>query len=168
MEQSLLQQFDLFVRRRKKSKIIRYCFYFFLLLMVLWSVNVTIIDDTDWKRIGTINTVLKAIGQFFPPDLSVVQYLFIPTVETFMIACLGTMLAIILSVPVTWFAAQNITPNLFITYPIGRAIMTLSRSVHEVVWGLIFVSAVGLGAFPGILAVAMRSIGFISKLIFLF
>jgi phosphonate transport system permease protein len=42
--------------------------------------------------------------------------------------------------------------------------MTLSRSVHEIVWGLIFVAAVGLGAFPGIIAVAMRSIGFISKL----
>jgi len=40
----------------------------------------------------------------------------------------------------------------------------LTRSVHEIVWGLIFVSAVGLGAFPGILAVSMRSIGFISKL----
>jgi len=61
MEQSLIQQFDLLVRRRKKSKIIRYCFYFFLLLLVLWSVNVTIIDDTDWERIGTINTVFKAI-----------------------------------------------------------------------------------------------------------
>jgi phosphonate transport system permease protein len=42
--------------------------------------------------------------------------------------------------------------------------MTFSRSVHEIVWGLIFVSAVGLGAFPGILAISMRSIGFISKL----
>lgn len=80
-----------------------------------------------------------------------------------MIAFLGTMLAIILAIPVVWFGAHNITPSLPITYPIGRSIMTLSRSVHEIVWALIFVSAVGLGAFPGILAVAMRSIGFISK-----
>ena len=83
---------------------------------------------------------------------------------TFMIACLGTMLALILAIPVSWFAAHNITPYKPITYPIGRAIMTLTRSVHEIVWGLLFVSAVGLGAFPGILAVSMRSIGFISKL----
>jgi phosphonate transport system permease protein len=160
----MYSKFDVILKKRKKSKATRYSFYFFLFLMVLWSIKVTVIDDTDWERIGTIDTVFKAIGQFFPPDLSVVQYLFRPTVETFMIACLGTMLAIILSIPVSWFAAQNITPNIFITYPIGRAMMTLSRSVHEVVWGLIFVSAVGLGAFPGILAVAMRSIGFISKL----
>jgi phosphonate transport system permease protein len=73
------------------------------------------------------------------------------------------MVAIVLSIPVVWFGAQNITPCLPITYPVGRSAMTLSRSVHEVVWGLLFVSAVGLGAFPGILAVGMRSIGFISK-----
>ena len=43
--------------------------------------------------------------------------------------------------------------------------MTMSRSVHEIVWGLIFVSAVGLGALAGVLAMAVRSIGFISKII---
>jgi phosphonate transport system permease protein len=41
----------------------------------------------------------------------------------------------------------------------------MSRSVHEIVWGLIFVSAVGLGALAGVLAMAVRSIGFISKVI---
>jgi phosphonate transport system permease protein len=132
--------------------------------LVLWSIKVTIIEDTDWERLGGLGTVIKGIGRFFPPDFSVVQYLLKPTIETFMIAFLGTVLAILLSIPVIWFSAQNITPSFPITYPIGRSIMTLSRSVHEVVWGLIFVSAVGLGAFPGILAVGMRSIGFISKI----
>jgi phosphonate transport system permease protein len=42
--------------------------------------------------------------------------------------------------------------------------MVLSRSIHEIIWALLFVSAVGLGALPGILAVAMRSVGFISKI----
>ena len=164
MTQPLNQKFDLILRNRKKSKFIRYSLYLVSILLVLWSIQVTIIADTDWDRIGTFMTVFNAVGQFFPPDLSVVQYLFKPAVETFMIACLSTLLAIILSIPVSWFAAQNITPNIVVTYPIGRGIMTLSRSVHEVVWGLLFVSAIGLGAFPAILAVAMRSIGFISKL----
>ena len=43
--------------------------------------------------------------------------------------------------------------------------MTISRSVHEIIWALIFVGAVGLGALPGILALAFRSVGFISKII---
>ena len=59
--------------------------------------------------------------------------------------------------------AINISPLGRTTYTIGRGLMTLSRSVHEVVWGLIFVAAVGLGALAGVLAMGIRSIGFISK-----
>src|SRR3546814_17606354 len=62
-----------------------------------------------------------------------------------------------------WFGAANVTPSRRLLYPVGRFLMVLSRSVHEIVWALIFVSAVGLGALPGILAVAIRSVGFISK-----
>jgi len=154
---------DIILQHRRRTKTIRYCLYALLLLLVLWSIEITIIKDTDWERIGGLGTILKGIARFFPPDLSLIKYLFKPTVETFMIAFLGTMLAILLAIPVVWFGAHNITPSRAITYPIGRAAMTLSRSVHEIVWALIFVSAVGLGAFPGILAVSMRSIGFISK-----
>jgi phosphonate transport system permease protein len=145
--------------KRKKYKVVRYGLYIFILLLVT-----TIIKDTDWEKIGTFGTVVKALAKFFPPDFSLFPLLVKPAIETFMIASLGTILALVLAVPVSWFAAHNITPHKWITYPIGRAIMTLSRSVHEIVWGLIFVAAVGLGAFPGIIAVAMRSIGFISKL----
>lgn len=42
--------------------------------------------------------------------------------------------------------------------------MTLSRSIHEIVWALFFVAAVGLGALAGVLAIAVRSIGFIAKM----
>jgi phosphonate transport system permease protein len=42
--------------------------------------------------------------------------------------------------------------------------MTLSRSIHEIVWGLFFVAAVGLGALAGVLAIAVRSVGFIAKM----
>ena len=157
-------RFENILFRRKKNKAIRYFLYGVVLLLVIFSIESTIIADTDWERIGTIGSVFKALSRFFPPDFSLFGQLLKPALETFMIACLGTMLALILAIPVSWFAAYNITPNKAITYPIGRAIMTLTRSVHEIVWGLIFVSAVGLGAFPGILAVSMRSIGFISKL----
>jgi len=154
---------DIILQRRRRAKEIRYCLYAFLFLLVLWSIEITIIKDTDWERIGGLGAIIRGIARFFPPDLNLVRYLFKPTVETFMIAFLGTMLAVLLAIPVIWFGAHNITPSRAITYPIGRAAMTLSRSVHEIVWALIFVSAVGLGAFPGILAISMRSIGFIAK-----
>ncbi len=152
------------IANRKKSKLIRYSLYAFAFLLILWSINSTIIIDTDWDRIGGIASVIHAVSKFLPPDISLFPNLIKPALETFMIACLGTGIAIILAIPVAWLAALNITPSKTIGYPIGRAIMTLTRSVHEIVWGLIFVSAVGLGAFPGIIAISMRSIGFISKL----
>ncbi len=158
------QQFETVLSRRTKAKAIRYTTYLILFLLILWSVESTVIKDTDWERVGGLASLFKAVARFFPPDLSLFKYLAGPTIETFMIACLGTLIAVILSIPVAWCAAMNITPSRLIAYPIGRAIMTLTRSVHEIVWGLIFVSAVGLGAFPGIIAVSMRSIGFISKL----
>jgi phosphonate transport system permease protein len=154
---------DRIIALRKRSKAVRYFFYLVLFLLVLYSLKITVIEDTDWERIGGVGTIAKAVGRFLPPDLSVVQYLFRPTVETFMIACLGTLLAVVLSIPVIWMGAHNITPFFPVTYPLGRALMTLSRSVNEIVWALIFVGAVGLGAFPGILAIAMRSVGFVAK-----
>ncbi len=164
MPSTLEHKLEKILTKRKKYKAIRYSLYVFIFLLVIGSIQTTIIKDTDWEKIGTFGTVVKAVARFFPPDFSLIPHLVKPTIETFMIACLGTFLALVLAIPVSWFAAHNITPYKSITYPIGRAIMTLSRSVHEIVWGLIFVAAVGLGAFPGILAVAMRSIGFISKL----
>lgn len=157
-------KFKEIIARRTRSKTIRYILYLIAFLLILWSIQSTIIDDTDWERIGGFGSVVRAVGKFLPPDLSLFKHLLGPTIETFMIACLGTMLAVVFAIPVAWMAALNVTPSKTVAYPIGRAIMTLTRSVHEIVWGLIFVSAVGLGAFPGIIAVSMRSIGFISKL----
>ena len=160
----LQTSFQQILANRRKSKVRRYALYTLGFLLILWSIESTIIQDTDWERIGGIGSVLKAVAKFMPPDISLFPHLLAPAVETFMIACLGTGVAVILSIPVAWCAALNITPSKTIAYPLGRAVMTLTRSVHEIVWGLIFVSAVGLGAFPGIIAVSMRSIGFISKL----
>jgi phosphonate transport system permease protein len=81
-----------------------------------------------------------------------------------MIACIGTLLGLVICIPAIWFGALNVTPYKPVTYPIARIAMTLSRSIHEIVWALIFVSAVGLGAFAGILAIAARSLGFIAKM----
>ena len=65
--------------------------------------------------------------------------------------------------PVAYFAARNVTPYYPITYPLARGIIVLSRSVHELIFALIFVSALGLGPLPGIIALGVRSIGFLAK-----
>lgn len=138
--------------------------YPLILILAVWFGYSLLGVKTDWSRMASLKQMAITISRFFPPNLSFVLTLLRPTIETFMIAVLGTLLAVILSIPVSFLAARNITPYFPITYPIGRFIMTISRSIHEIVWGLIFVAALGLGAFPGIIAIGIRSVGFLSKL----
>ena len=155
---------DDIISLRSRSKVTRGVGGLILIAMVLWSVKVTIIEDTDWERMGSIGQVLTSAGRFMGIDFSLVPNLLVPAIETFMISCLGTLLGVIICVPATWFGARNITPFKPITYPIGRLLMSISRSIHEIVWALFFVAVLGLGALPGIYAIAVRSVGFIAKM----
>ena len=132
--------------------------------MVIWSVDVTIVEDTDWERMGSLSDVLSSAGRFIGVDFSLFPDLIVPSIETFMISILGTFVGVIICIPATWFGAKNITPFKPLTYPLGRLLMTLSRSIHEIVWALFFVAVFGLGALSGICAIAVRSVGFIAKM----
>lgn len=155
---------DDIVKQRNKKQTIHFIFYLILFAIVIWSIQATIIEDTDWDRIGSLSDIAKSVSHFVGIDVSLIPSLIGPTIETFMIACIGTLLGLLLCIPAIWFGALNVTPYKPITYPIARVAMTLSRSIHEIVWALIFVSAVGLGAFAGIMAIAVRSLGFIAKM----
>ena len=150
--------------KRNRDKVSHSIFFMMMMALVLWSVNVTIIQDTDWERMGSLGEVLASAGRFVGIDFSLIPNLFEPAIETFMISCLGTLLGVIICVPAIWFGALNITPFKPITYPLGRFMMTISRSIHEIVWALFFVAVLGLGALPGIFAIAVRSVGFIAKM----
>ena len=118
--------------------------------------------DIDWARSGGIAGFVKEVSRFVP-ELGFFPEVVGPLLETLLMAFWGTFLATFLALPVVWLAARNISPWPPITYPLGRAVIVLSRSVHELIFALLFVAALGLGAFPGILALACRSIGFLSK-----
>jgi phosphonate transport system permease protein len=149
---------------RRRSRAARYSTYAAVLALVAWSVYAIVIADTDWNRILN-GTLLTTLGRFFEFDYKLIPDLLQPALETLVMATLATLAGLVLSIPVAWLGAANITPLGSASYVFGRLLMTLSRSVHEIVWALIFVSAVGLGALAGVLALAARSIGFISKTI---
>lgn len=136
----------------------------FVLLAAICLHNILIVD-TDWARMGSLGAVLASVGRFLAIDFELIPHLVEPIIETLMMSALGTALGALLCIPVIWLGAYNITPSRWIGYPFGRLLMTLSRSIHEIVWALVFVSAVGLGSLAGILALAMRSIGFIAKIV---
>ncbi len=151
---SLAHQIEL--RRHRQLKL--FIIWGGVLLFSAWCLSGTIIEDTDWSRIGGRNGVFASLSRYLTIDLSLFSELIVPTIETFMIATVGTVLGCFFSLPVAWLGATNVTPSKTVLYPLCRFLMVISRSVHEIVWALIFVSAVGLGALPGVLAIAMRSV----------
>lgn len=149
---------------RQRTRRFRYLTYAAILIAVAWSIQVIVVKDTDWNRIS-VSSLLETAQRFAELDTAVIPQLWGPALETVVMATLATVLGLVMSIPVAWLGASNITPFGKSSYAVGRFLMTMSRSVHEIVWGLIFVSAVGLGALAGVLAMAVRSIGFISKTI---
>ena len=83
-------------------------------------------------------------------------------VETVQIALWGTFLAVFLGVPLGLAAARNIAP-IWVVTPV-RWVMNLLRSVPDLVMGLLFVVAVGLGPLAGVLAIMLNTAGVLAKL----
>lgn len=84
-------------------------------------------------------------------------------VETVQMALIGTLGAIIVSIPFGLLAARNVSPSPVI-YQVTRFLLNANRAVPELVYALIMVSAVGLGPFAGVLALIIGSVGAMGKL----
>lgn len=99
---------------------------------------------------------------FFPPDFGDWRHYLDEMLVTLQIALWGTALAIVCSVPLALLAAGNITPW-WIHQPVRR-VLDACRSINEMVFALLFVVAVGLGPFAGVLALWVHTTGVLAKL----
>jgi phosphonate transport system permease protein len=84
--------------------------------------------------------------------------------ETLHIATLGTLLSVVMAVPIGVAAARNVVRSTPVNY-LAKLVLVSSRSVNSLVWALLFVAVFGPGALAGTLAIAFRSIGFVGKLV---
>lgn len=106
--------------------------------------------------------VLDFIRRMIPPDLRVLPAALAGAVTTVEIALLGTAAAAVAALPLGFVSARNVAPApLF--YP-ARAVLNFFRSVDTLVYALVFVAAVGLGPFPGVLAVVAYTTTSLAKL----
>ena len=140
----------------------RYVVYFLVAVFVLGMSYHLLAIETDWARMGSIGQIADNVVGLLP-NLSYIPKIITPLLETALMAFWGALLAVILSVPVAYISATTTTPSMLLAFPIGKAIIVGSRSTHEIIFALIFVAALGLGPLPGILALACRSVGFMSK-----
>jgi phosphonate transport system permease protein len=102
------------------------------------------------------------LGRMMPPDLGVLKSLMGPLLETLEMALLGTTIPIVFALPLAFLAAVNITPHPAVS-AVARILIGSLRTVPELVWAMILVTAVGLGPFPGVIALTLHTVGGLGK-----
>ena len=101
-------------------------------------------------------------SEFFPPDFRQWRIYVEEMIVTLQIALWGTALAVVSAIPLSLLAASNITP-VWVHQPIRR-FMDACRAINEMVFAMLFVVAVGLGPFAGVLALWVHTAGILAKL----
>lgn len=100
--------------------------------------------------------------RMFPPSLNEPLDVVGAALESLQVAVLSTILGMIISMVLAVFAARNLSPHISISYLV-KAFAGFVRAVPALIWALLFIVAVGLGPTPGILALAVNSIGMLVK-----
>lgn len=126
---------------------------------VLWAFRWSEFDGAT--LLGSGERFAEFFSRLVPPDWSVGKLVFRSTIETLMIAIAGTAVAVVVSLPLGFLAASNVSPP-WISQPV-KWFLGLIRSIPLIVVAMLFVAAVGLGPFPGMLAIAFHSIGMLGK-----
>ena len=101
-------------------------------------------------------------GDFFPPDFRDWRLYAREMLVTLHIALWGTVLAIFTAVPMGLMSSSNIVPA-WVYQPVRR-LMDACRATNEMVFAMLFIVAVGLGPFAGVLALFIHTTGTLSKL----
>ena len=152
-------------RYRYPESLIRFLLILLAITALAYSVHFLNIDLMRLLTVfGRVGDVLS--DRYFPPDLAyIAQSGYLESVlESIQMAYLGAVLGMLIAAPLAWFAAWNITLSRRWLYPLSRLGIMASRSVHEMIWTILFVTILGFGMLPGVCALVMFCIGFAGKL----
>jgi len=131
-----------------------------VLALLAWAWRGAEIRPLDLLRdSGNIGTYAS---EFFPPDFHDWRIYLREMVVTIHIAIWGTLLAVVAAVPAGLLCASNVAPA-WIRQPVRR-LMDACRAINEMVFAMLFIVAVGLGPFAGVLALAVHTTGTLAKL----
>jgi phosphonate transport system permease protein len=154
----------------------------FLFFLALWSYRGSEIELKHlFSREGG-GQIFAYVKRLFPPDLSpfTLNEALNGAVETFAISFLGTLMAAAIAFVVVFFASRNLMYSGLLyemepkawwqrllrlaPYVAAKSLLNMMRTIPEMVWALIFVFLVGLGPFPGTLALGVHTGGVLGKL----
>jgi len=137
--------------------------------LLLWGILLAVLaaswQGADMRPLELFNdsgNMATYAASFFPPDFRDWRVYVQELLVTLQIAVWGTVLAVICAVPFGLLCSSNIAPA-WINQPVRR-VMDAARAINEMVFAMLFVVAVGLGPFAGVLALFIHTTGILSKL----
>lgn len=131
-----------------------------ILAAFLWSARATEVSAS--RMVEGLPFMLDFLRRMVPPDPAVLRHAITGAIQTVQIALVGTGVAALLALPVGFAAAQNVAPPWL--FYIARTLLNAFRAIDTLVYALFFVAAVGLGPFPGVLAVVAYTATVLAKL----
>lgn len=118
-------------------------------------------------RPGEVINAVPVIGDYFarmwPPKWHFAETVWRPAIETIYIAVWGSVLSAVIGLPLGVLAAGNVVRSALVRNA-AKAVLNLLRSISELIWAIFFVAAVGLGPFPGALALGVNYGGILGRL----
>ena len=136
---------------------------FGLALIIYWAIFLDLEIDLTGLLKDSTKYLLDVLTRMVPPDFSEFEVLLFSMLETVEIAMMGTLLAIILSIPLAIFSARNITTNYFV-YSVCKSVTIFFRALPEFIVAMILVIAIGFGPMP-ILALGLAHYGLFGKVL---
>lgn len=132
----------------------------FAIAVLIYSGNVS--DLSFVELIQGTEAMVTLVGKFFPPDFARWWSYLQATIETIAMGIWGTLLAVIVAIPLSILASENVCPS-WMVFAVRR-LLDAMRAINELVFALIFIVAVGLGPFAGVLALFIHTAGTLGKL----
>ncbi|MBD3896462.1 phosphonate ABC transporter, permease protein PhnE [Halomonas sp. ML-15] len=159
------QQGSRWVRHSSRDVLVRYTVL--LLTLVAFIVAMRFISgQTMWVFVSDApRQAADFTARMFPPDIGFFPRAVAALWETINIAVFGTILGVIIALPLAILCAKNTTPHSSIR-AVALTLSAASRSVTSLIWALLLVQVVGPGLLAGVLAVGIRSVGMITKILY--
>lgn len=140
-----------------------------ILAFLLWVAALALVV-TSFKGVGfSASEFVKGLPQMarfasglFPPSLERIEPVLWSLLETFQMAIAGTVIGVLLSVPFAILSARGLSPHPVVQWA-TRALVSLFRTVPDLIWAVFFVVTVGLGPFAGTLALIVDTVGFCGR-----
>jgi len=153
-------------RYEPRESLVRWALWLAGVAVFVWCMQ-QISAGTEWSFVlDAPEQGADILDRMIPPEWSYIGVLIRPLWDTLNMATLGTLMAVVVAVPLAFLAAHNTTPSAALARPFALFCIVASRSINSVIWALVLVMILGPGVLAGTIAIGLRSIGFIGKLLY--